>query len=128
MNNQNSQTTQMNNLTGRRLPLNSKLKTMTAVIGLMLAITGCQKSTKVTTKAGGHQVLAVIQGEHSIVNRPGGGTIWSPFGKVTIERARAQIDDAPWTTIPELAPVAVRISKGKVLLTAGAVTITRTVR
>jgi hypothetical protein len=118
----------MNNLTHRQLLINSKIKTMCAIIGLMLVITSCMKSTKITANAGGHQIRAVIAGDHSINSQPERGTISSPFGKITIERARVQIDDAPWTTIPEAVPVEVSISKGKVLLTAGSVTVKRTSR
>jgi hypothetical protein len=125
---QNSQTALMNNLTYRQLLVSSKIRTMCAIIGLMILATSCMKSTKITTNAGGHRIRAVIAGEHSINSQPERGTISGPFGKITIERARVQIDDAPWTTIPEAVPVEVSILKGKVLLTAGFVTVKRTSR
>lgn len=103
--------------------------TAVAMLGLlMLASTGCTKSTHITTKAGGHQIRAEIVGNHSIDSQPDRGTISSQFGKITIERTRVKFDDAPWTTIPEAAPVKVSISRGKLSLAAGSVTIKRTIR
>jgi hypothetical protein len=128
MKTEDSQTAQMNNLTCRQLPICSKFKTSIALIGLLLAITGCMKSTSVTTNAGGHQIRAEIVGNHSIDSQPDQGTISSPFGKITIERTRAKFDDAPWTAIPENVPVRVSIAKGKLWLAAGPVTIKRTIR
>jgi len=101
---------------------------MTALLGLvMLVIAGCAKSTHLTTKAGGHEIRAEIVGNHSIDTQPERGTISSPYGKITIERARVKFDDSPWTAIPERVPVKVSISKGKLWLAAGSVTVKRTV-
>jgi hypothetical protein len=100
----------------------------TAMLGfVMLSIIGCAKSTHLATKAGGHEIRAEIVGDHSIDTQPERGRISSPYGTVTIERARAKIDDASWTAIPEGVPVTVSISKGTVRLAAGQVTIKRTV-
>ncbi len=118
----------MNNQIHRQLSTHSRINALTALTGLMLAITGCTKSTHVTTNAGGHQIRAVIAGDHSITSQPDQGTISSPFGKITIERSRVKFDDAPWTTIPEAVPVQVRMSKGKLWLAAGPVTLKQTVR
>jgi PBP1b-binding outer membrane lipoprotein LpoB len=101
--------------------------TMAALLGLVMLITGCAKSTHVTTKAGGHEIRAEIVGNHSIDTQPDRGTISSSHGTVTIERTRVKVDDADWTTIPEGVPVEVSISKGTVRLAAGKVTIKRTV-
>lgn len=98
------------------------------LIVLMLAVTGCNKSTQITTSAAGHQIRAAIEGNHSIESHPSQGVITSPFGKITIERARVQFDDAPWTKIPEGVPVKVSISKHKLSLTAGSVTIKQSIR
>jgi hypothetical protein len=46
---------------------------------------------------------------------------------VTIEPTRMKVDDADWTAISAGVPVEVKIAKGKVSLTAGSVTIKRTV-
>jgi len=100
---------------------------MAALLGFVMLITGCAKSTHLTTKAGGHEIRAEIVGNHSIDTQPERGRISSSYGSVTIERARAKIDDAQWTAIPEGVPVKVSISKGSVRLAAGKVTIKRTV-
>jgi len=101
--------------------------TMVALLGLVMLITGCAKSTHLTTRAGGHEIRAEIVGNHSIDTQPERGTISSSYGTVTIERTRVKVDDADWTTIPEGVPVEVSISKGTVRLAAGKVTVKRTV-
>ena len=100
---------------------------MTALLSLVMLITGCAKSTYLTTKAGGHEIRAEIVGNHSIDTQPERGTISSPHGIVTIERTRVKVDDADWTAIPEGVPVEVSITKGSVRLAAGKVIIKRTV-
>jgi hypothetical protein len=102
---------------------------MAAMLGLgLLLITGCTKYTRITTTAAGHLIHAEIAGDHAIDSHPDRGTICSPSGKITIERARAKFDDSPWTAIPEGVPVNVSISKGKLSLAAGRVTIKQTVQ
>ena len=98
------------------------------IILLMLAVTGCTKFTQVKTSAAGHQISATIVGNHSIDSQPSHGTISSPFGNITIERARVKFDENAWTAIPEGVPVKVSISKGKLWLAADRVTIKRTIR
>ena len=44
------------------------------------------------------------------------------------QRARVKFDESAWTAIPEGVPVKVSISKGKLWLAAGRVTIKRTIR
>jgi hypothetical protein len=118
---------QLKRLTLSRLRKHSKLKCLTALAGVLLAVTGCGHSTVVNTQAGGHQIRAIIAGNHSINSQPERATITSDFGTVTVERARVQIGSAPWDLIPEAVPVELRISKGKITLTAGSVTIKQTV-
>ena len=114
-------------LINRQLPYFLRCSIAVTLGGLLLVITGCTKSTHLTTKAGGHEIRAKIVGNHSIDSQPDQGTISSPYGKITIERARVKFDDSPWTAIPEGVPVEVSISKGKMWLSAGSVTIKRTV-
>ena len=118
----------MKNLYPRQLPTRSRVTAMAALAGLWLAITGCHQSTRVTTHAAGHEIQAVIAGAHAITSQPDHGTISSPSGKITIEPTRVKLGNAPWTTIPEAVPVEVRMSKGKLWLHAGRVTIKQTVR
>jgi hypothetical protein len=93
---------------------------------LLLAFTtACHKTTLVITTAAGHQITAVIEGDHSIESNSGQGMIASRFGKIIIERARVQIDQTPWAKIPEDVPVEVRIASRKITLTAGNVTVSR---
>ena len=84
---------------------------------LLLAFTtACHKTTLVITTAAGHQITAVIEGDHSIESNSGQGMIASRFGKIIIE---------PWAKIPEDVPVEVRIASRKITLTAGNVTVSR---
>jgi hypothetical protein len=113
----------------RHRPTNARRFTAVAILSLlMLAIIGYGKSTRITTRAAGHQISADIVGDHSIDSQPDHGVISSQFGKIVIERARVKLDDAPWTKIPEDVSVEVSISKGKLWLAAGPVTTSRTIR
>src|SRR5579859_6015832 len=112
----------MNKFTYRQLKKQLTIQTVGVFVGVLLAFTGCDKSTSVTTNAGGHPIHAVIAGDHSITSLPDHGTITSPFGKVTIERMRVKIDDDQWMTILETVPIEIHISKGNVWLHAGPVT------
>ena len=48
------------------------------------------------------------------------------FGKITVEPARVQLGDGPWTKIPEDVPMIVGIVKHKRWVTAGGVRIKET--
>jgi len=118
---------QMKKITGIRLPKHSKSKSLAALASVLLAVSGCGHSSFIDTTGGGHQIRAVIAGNHSINSQPGRATIVSAFGTVTVERSRVQIGGGPWNRIPEAVPVELKISKGKIALTAGSVTITQTI-
>ena len=92
---------------------------------LLVTLVACAKSTRISTNAAGHAITAVISGDHSIESHDDHGVITSPYGTVTIEPARIKLDGASWTAIPAGSAVEVRISRGKVSLTAGNVTIKR---
>ncbi len=92
----------------------------------MLFAIGCARDTHIVTRMAGHQITAVIQGNHSIESQGPQGKISSQFGRVTIERARVQLDNDGWTKIPEDVPMEVTISRRKIHVTAGSVRITRT--
>jgi hypothetical protein len=97
-----------------------------ALAVLVWVAVGCAKATHIVTRMAGHQITAVIQGNHSIETQGPQGKISSQFGKITIERARVRLDDDGWTKIPEDVPLEVTISRGKIHVTAGSVRITRT--
>ena len=109
-----------------RLPKHPMFQPLCAMLGALLAVTGCGHSSVITTRGGGHPIRAVIAGNHSIDTQPERATITSAFGTVTVEHARVRIDSAPWNRIPEAVPVELRISKGMIALTAGPVTIKQT--
>ena len=118
-------------MNARRFALHQLIKnpgfTAEAVLTvLMLTVAGCSKTTEITTNAAGHPIRADIKGNHSIETQSDQGVISSPFGKVTIERARVRVEGAPWAAIPEGVPIKVSIAKGKVRVNAGSVTIART--
>jgi hypothetical protein len=94
---------------------------------LIAGLVGCAKATRISTSAAGHEIDLVVSGNHSIESNPVQGVIKSPHGTVTIETNRVRVDNNAWTTIPVRIPVEVHISKGRVLLTAGNVTVKRTV-
>lgn len=110
-----------------RLRKHPKFNILSAMLGVLLAVTGCGHSTVGNTQAGGHQIRAIIAGNNFTNSQPERATITSAFGTVTVERVRVQVGDAPWNMIPEAVPVELRISKGKIALTAGAVTIKQTI-
>lgn len=95
-------------------------------VALLLTLSACTKSTKLTTKAGGHAITATLEGTHSINTEGDRAVIASEFGKVTIEAARMQIGDSPWTKIPEQVPVSLGISKHRRWVTAGGVSVKET--
>ena len=95
---------------------------------LLLGLTSCTKSTHVSTNAAGHQITAEIVGSHSIDSHPDRGTISSPFGKITIEPTRVKFDEESWNAIAEGVPIEVRISRGKLWLAAGSLSMKRTIR
>lgn len=117
----------MNRITRIGLPKLSESKCLAALAGVLLVFSGCGHSSVIDTKAGGHQIRAVIAGELSINSQPEGVTITSAFGTVTVERTRVQIGSGPWSMIPEAVPVELRMSKGKIALTAGSLTIRQTI-
>lgn len=93
----------------------------------LLAFSGCDKSTHITTFAAGHPINATIDGTHSIDTEGYQGLISSKFGNIRIQSARVQLDNGQWTKIPEQVPVNIRITKRKLKLNAGSVTIERTI-
>ncbi len=97
-----------------------------ALVVLGLVVAGCAKDTHIVTRMAGHEITAVIQGNHSIATQGPQGKISSQYGKITVERSRVQLDDDGWTKIPEDVPMEVTISRGKIQVTAGPVRITRT--
>jgi len=94
----------------------------------LLAMLGCTKVSRVSTHAAGHPVTLSVAGTHSIDEDDNRGVISSQYGRVTIERERVQLNDAPWTPIRENVPIDVRISKGTLSVAAGSTTTSVTVR
>lgn len=106
-------------------PFPSFLRAIPAVL-MLFSLGACAKSNHISTNAAGHAITAIISGEHSIESHEDYGVISSPYGTVTIEPARMKLDGASWTAIPARIPMEVRISRGRVSLTAGNVTVERT--
>jgi hypothetical protein len=97
-------------------------RTVLAVM-LLLPLTACTKSTKVSTKAAGHAITATLEGSHAINTEGDRAVITGEFGSVTIEAARMRMGDGAWTKIPEGMPVALGISKHKRWVTVGGVSV-----
>jgi hypothetical protein len=92
-------------------------------VALLLALGACSRSNHVSTKAAGHDITATLDGTHAINTQPDRAVITGEYGKITIEAARLQIGDGPWTKIPEAVPVSLGISKHKRWVTAGGVSV-----
>lgn len=102
------------------------LRALLLVLPLVLA--GCASRERFETSGGGHQIVGDVEGPQVVIeSRETHAAVSSPFGNVTIERDRAQIDQAGWVKIPENIPVKMSISKHKVSIRAGAVSMTRTI-
>ncbi len=103
-----------------------KIKAVASLVVLLVAVAGCGAHKTITTRAGGHDIHLVVAGNPSLDTHPDQGVLSSQYGRITIEKARARVDDAPWSAIPEGVPVEAEISKGRVSVTAGGVSIRRT--
>lgn len=99
-----------------------------ALAVLATGIVGCTKATRITTNAAGHPVTARIEGSHSIDTQGERGVIVGEYGKVTIERTRMQLNDSPWTKIPENASLELVLSKHKISATTGSITVSHSFR
>ncbi len=111
------------------LPTNRRRVAATLSLALLvLGLTACHKVTRISTKAAGHPIRVEVTGNHSLESDAERGVIQSPHGTVVIEPTRMRVDEAAWTVIEASVPVDVRIEPGRVLLTAGRVTVKRTVK
>jgi hypothetical protein len=91
------------------------------------AFTACTHP-EISTRAAGHEITAEITGNRTMVESlPDRGVLGSEWGQVTIERARMRVEGLAWTPIPESVPVAVSIKRGRLRVTAGNVSIGRTI-
>ena len=106
----------------------STLSRTVLILTLLLALTACSKSTRVSTNAAGHEISAALEGDLSIDSQTDRALIASEFGKIIVEAARVRLGDGPWTKIPERVPVSVGIAKHKRWVTAGGVSIKESTR
>jgi hypothetical protein len=106
-------------------PLSLALRAL--LLTSLLALAGCATAERFETSGGGHRIAGDVEGNVVIESHDTHAAISSQFGSVTIERDRARIDQAGWTAIPVDVPVTTNISKHKVSIRAGKVTISRTV-
>ncbi len=94
----------------------------------LFALTACTQTPEISTRAAGHEITAEITGNGTVVESlPERGVLRSEWGQVTIERSRVRLEGLAWTPIPENVPVAVSIKRGKLRVTAGNVSIGRTI-
>ena len=99
-----------------------------SALSLLLVLTGCDRSTRISTNAAGHAISAEIVGTHSIDSKTDRAVIDGEFGQITVERARVRLKDGPWTKIPENVPVTVGIARHTRWVTAGGVSIKESTR
>lgn len=90
-------------------------------------VTGCAHGERLSTQAAGHAIRAEVTGPHALATTPERAVLTSPYGRVTVERERVQVDGLTWTRIPADVPVDVSIRRGRLRVAAGRVTIGRTV-
>jgi hypothetical protein len=110
------------------MPTNRRRVAATLSLALLvLGLTACHKVTRISTNAVGHPIHVEVTGDHSLESDAERGAIKSPHGTVVIERTRMRVDEADWTAIEASVPIDVQIEPGQVLLTAGRVTVKRTV-
>lgn len=95
---------------------------------LLSALSGCDRPPDLFTEAAGHAISARIKGPHTVVSEAGHVLIAGAFGKVTIERGRVKVNDGSWTSIPEGVPVSLEMSRSRLRLKAGNVTISHSVQ
>ena len=116
------------------LPPSSPMKTSLALVPmlvsavLLLSLPACTPSTRIATHAAGHAITIDIEGHHSLETGTNRAVIVGEFGKITVEPARVQLGDGPWTKIPEDVPMIVGIVKHKRWVTAGGLRIKETSR
>ena len=97
------------------------------LITSIVTLAGCMNGERFETSGGGHLIAGDVEGNVVIESHETHAAISSQFGSVVIERDRARIDQAGWTKIPADVPVTTSISKHKVSIRAGKVTISRTI-
>jgi hypothetical protein len=111
-----------------KMPINPRRAAATLSVALLaIGLIGCGKGARISTHAAGHPINVEVTGKHSLESDAERGVIKSAHGTVVIEPTRMRVDDASWTAIEAGIPVEVQIEPGKVLLTAGRVTVKRTV-
>jgi hypothetical protein len=98
------------------------------LVALLSASSGCDQPPDVVTEAAGHAITARIRGPHGLVTEAGQAVISGPFGSVTIEPKRVNVNGGRWTSIPEGAPVSLEMAHARVRIKAGNVTISHSVR
>jgi hypothetical protein len=98
------------------------------LVALLSTLSGCDQPPDLVTEAAGHAISARIQGPHSLVTEAGQAVISGPFGNVTIEQGRLNVNGGRWTSIPEGAPVRLEMARARVRIKAGNVTISHSVR
>jgi hypothetical protein len=118
-------------MTTTSLPTFTAARHLVAAAGLILAClttAACSQGKQLSTHAAGHTIGAQIRGDSTTVEgHADGALLGSEFGKVRVERSRMRIEGEGWVKIAEDAPVTVSIQRGRIRLTAGKVSVGRTV-
>lgn len=100
--------------------------TMFAVAAAFL-LAACDPVTEVSLQAAGHETTVRFQGTHAIENHPQQAVLRGEFGTVTIEQTRIRLEGLDWVAIPADAPVTVNIKRHRMKLSAGPVSMERTI-
>jgi hypothetical protein len=107
----------------RRPPLLAIL----SILAAALLFPACERTPTITTAGAGHTITARIEGHPTVQATPELATIAGPHGKVQIETTRLRLDDLEWVDIPAGVAVDVLLVRHKARVTAGPVTISRTI-
>lgn len=96
---------------------------------VLSTLAACTRTPPFSSHAAGHATTAWIKGAGAkLENRVDVAVLASEYGQVTIEPARVRIEGSAWVTIPEGAPVTVRIERGRISVKAGHVSVGQTVK
>lgn len=105
-----------------------KLLSAPALLAALLLLPGCSRPTLIHTQAAGHSITAEVEGSHSLESQASRAVLTGEFGRITVEPARVQLGDGPWTRIPEGVPVKMGVAKHKRWVVAGGVAVKETSR
>jgi hypothetical protein len=99
-----------------------------AVALFLVTVTGCNRGSRITTSAPGHQVTVYAKGNVSICTQPNQTVIVAGPDQIMIERLRVLRNGVLWTTIPDGSSVSIRLGRNERSISAIAETASRSMK